>query len=115
MFLYLFVETSTGHFVKTLFIHRLKVLDVTELKEDSGSGLRQRKCPSTTYTIKMIVFLTGQIIYHYEKIYSESQLNGRNESAIMFSYIIFNALETRSQVILTENSSSRRWWQPSPY
>lgn len=50
--IYLFVETSARHFVKAFFIHRLKVLDVAELKENAGGGLRQRKCTSRLHNRK---------------------------------------------------------------
>lgn len=37
--------------METLFIHRLKVVDVAKLEENAGGGLRQRKCASKSYKI----------------------------------------------------------------
>lgn len=51
--IYLFVETSTRHFVKAFFIHRLEILDVAELEENACGSLRKRKRTSRSHNKKL--------------------------------------------------------------
>lgn len=97
---YLLVEPCPRDFVEPLFIDRLKILDVAELEEYTGSRLRQGEHSAEGKPHFIFYFLVFYLLFFFELSFPLSLLKSRHlYNTLMWCVYIYRLTFARSCLI----------------